>query len=174
MPGVEIQCNLIGPIEGSSFSVFTVHNEVVKVMFLHLSVCSQGRSLPQCRITPPQSRHKPPWSRHPPGADTPLEQAPPWKQTPRETRHPPANGYCCGRYASYRNAFLFSFYLVKERLFLNINTHFQDSAKNPVSDDTFPLIASFQTKRCQWTKIYTNFFTCIDEDHKLSLNYHAF
>ena len=43
-----------------------------------------------------------------PGADLPPEQAPPWKQTP-DTRHPPADGYCCGRYASYWNAFLYMF-----------------------------------------------------------------
>ena len=40
----------------------------------------------------------------PPGADTPWEQAPPQGADP-----PPADGYCCGRYASYWNAFLFIF-----------------------------------------------------------------
>ena len=59
--------------------------------------------------TPPQSRHpleqtpqsrhlrsRPLGSRHPPGADTP----------PPEADNPPENGHCCGRYASYWNAFL--------------------------------------------------------------------
>ena len=35
--------------------------------------------------------------RHPPGQTTP----------PRGRQPPPADGYCCERYASYRNAFLF-------------------------------------------------------------------
>ena len=64
------------------------------------------------RSRPPGSRH-PPWadtspgadppSRHPSplGADTPLEQTP-----PPEADNPPENGHCCGRYASYWNAFL--------------------------------------------------------------------
>ena len=65
--------------------------------------------------TPPWSRHPPradtPWSRPPRadtsgadplGADTPLEQTPP----PPEADNPPENGHCCGRYASYWNAFL--------------------------------------------------------------------
>ena len=43
-----------------------------------------------------QSRHAPPGSRHPPRADTP----------------PPRYGHCCGRYASYWNAFLFIDFIV--------------------------------------------------------------
>ena len=39
-----------------------------------------------------------PLGRHPPRADPP-------RQTP-PSRHRPADGYCCGRYASYWNAFL--------------------------------------------------------------------
>ena len=77
---------------------------------------------------PPSSRH--PRSRHPLGADNPPERTPPWsrplrsrhphpleqtplEQTPLEqtppsrSRPPQADGYCCGRYASYWNAFLF-------------------------------------------------------------------
>ena len=78
--------------------IFTVHNEVAKVMFLHQSVCPRG-DLPQCmlRYHPPprEQTHLPPradplWSGHPP------------EQTPL-----PADGYCCGRYASYWKAFLF-------------------------------------------------------------------
>ena len=67
------------------------------------------------------------WDTTPLGADPPpppLDQAPPGADTPRpgspQTRHPPgagippgadtppyqADGYCCGRYASYWNAFL--------------------------------------------------------------------
>ena len=79
--------------------------------------------------TPPPPKADTPGSRHPPGADTPLgadtpqEQTPPWEQTPPKSRHPPGadtplgvdtpreqtpsrDGHCCGRYASYWNAFL--------------------------------------------------------------------
>ena len=72
------------------YSVITVRNEVAKVMFLQASVCPQGGGgwcLPQCML-----------GCHPlPGADTP---------TPEETPPPRADGHCCGRYASYWNAFL--------------------------------------------------------------------
>ena len=85
-------------------SIFTVRNEVAKVMFLQASVCPQGLGvrgcLPQCMVgyhTPcPRSMDPPsadtpleqtpradtPWSRHHPGADTPM-------QTPPRSRHPP-------------------------------------------------------------------------------------
>ena len=102
-------------------------------MFLQASVCPQGGwgRLPQCMLgyhpsgadTPPGSRHppgsRPPGSRHPPGGqplqeqtpprtDTPQEQTPRREQTPPRSRHPSARyGHCCGRYASYWNAFLF-------------------------------------------------------------------
>ena len=87
--------------------------------------------------TPPWSSHPPGAamnrSRHPPGADTPpLGADPPWEQTPspggadtpspgadtpwsshptgsRDPVPPPRYGHCCGRYASYWNAFLLNF-----------------------------------------------------------------
>ena len=82
-----------------------------------------GADTPKGADTPrsdtPQSRH-PPGSRHPPVADTPWgadprEQTTPWgadthppEQTPpREQTTPPRYSHCCGRYASYWNAFLF-------------------------------------------------------------------
>ena len=92
----------------------TVRNEVAKVMFLQLSVCPQGGvCLSACwDTTPPGTRHPPgsrhthpgispplPQSRHPPGPGPP----PPREQTPPTG----ADGYRCGRYASYWNAFLF-------------------------------------------------------------------
>ena len=69
----------------------------------------------QWEQTPPgadtsQSRH--PQSRHPPQADPPGSRHPPREQTPPRSRHPPGAdtppryGHCCGRYASYWNAFL--------------------------------------------------------------------
>ena len=70
---------------------------------------------------PPVSQHA--LGQTPPPAETPcvsqhaLGQTPPWADTPG--RHPflpdtpladtsPADGYCSGRYASYRNAFFFT------------------------------------------------------------------
>ena len=68
------------------------------------SFCSQGRGcLPQRMLAySPPGRH-PPF--RPPG------------QTP-----PPADGYCCGRYASYWNAFMFykSRYLLPHTLLLSL------------------------------------------------------
>ena len=102
--------------------IFTVSNEVAKVMFLHVSVILFTRGgLPQCMLgyspgpgTPPQDQ-APPGSRHPP-EHTPPEQTPqsrpPGTRPPPPSRHPqgadthPRVGYCCGRYASYWNAFL--------------------------------------------------------------------
>ena len=67
----------------------------------------------QEQAPPPPEQAPTPWSRHPPRAGTPLEQAPPGAGTNPEQAFPPADGYCCGRYASYWNAFLF-----KIRLFI--------------------------------------------------------
>ena len=90
--------------------VVTVRNKVMKVMFLHLSVCPRWGGIPQCMLgyspqeqapswSRPSPEQAPPRSRHP----HPPEQVPP---TPREqtpppgSRHPPpADGYW--------NAFLF-------------------------------------------------------------------
>ena len=72
--------------------IFTVRNEVAKVMFLHLSVCPRGGGLPQCML----------------GYHTPLEQAPPGsRQPPPRSRHPLQQ---TATVASYWNAFLFSIY----------------------------------------------------------------
>ena len=101
-------------------------NEVAKVMSLQVSICPQeGVCLSACWDTtppqeqtppgtrhPPRSRHPHPRTRHPPweqtpppGADRP-DQAPPLEQNPP----PPRDGYCCGRYASYWNAFLLKYF----------------------------------------------------------------
>ena len=72
-------------------------------MFLRMSVILfTGGGLPQCMLA-----YHPPLDQAPP-----RDQAPPWEQTPP---HPPADGYCCGWYASYWNAFLFSFMFVAAR-----------------------------------------------------------
>ena len=98
----------------------TFHNEVVKVMFLHLSVshsvhgggrctCSRGVCLLWGVTCPPPSRYAPAGT--PPGQVHPIHP-PPGRYTPLGQVHPPppprpADGYCCGRYASYWNAFFF-------------------------------------------------------------------
>ena len=94
--------------------------EVAKVMFLQASVCPQGG---ECltRYTPP-GQVQPPRPGTPPGPGTlprtrytpsPGRYTPPKAGTPPQTRytppdqvHPPRYGHCCGRYASYWNAFL--------------------------------------------------------------------
>ena len=87
----------------------TVRNEVAKVMFLHLSVCPQGVCLSACWDTTPPGAGTPPPEQAPKGAGTPTRAGPtPQEQPPREQAPPPADGYCCGRYASYWNAFLSS------------------------------------------------------------------
>ena len=66
--------------------IFTVRNEVVKVIFLHLSVIlsTGGVCRSACWDTTPTRRPAPPpRSRHPPRARSPQDQAPNW------TRHPP-------------------------------------------------------------------------------------
>ena len=102
--------------------------------YVFTGIClSEGGCLPQCMVGyTPQSRHppgadppprnrQPSRSRHPAGsrhtslgadtppprADTPPEQTHPQEQTPPwEQTTPPRDGHCCGRYASYWNAFL--------------------------------------------------------------------
>ena len=105
--------------------IFTVRNEVAKVMFLQASVCPQGGISDQ--VHPPDQVHHPPWDQvhrpragTPPGPGTlPRPGTPPGtRYTPRDQVHPPRYGHCCGRYASYWNAFLywsaFSFVLFQQ------------------------------------------------------------
>ena len=85
--------------------IFTVRNEVVKVIFLHLSVIlsTGGVCRSACWDTTPTRRPAPPpRSRHPPRARSPQDQAPNW------TRHPPREqtATVADGYASYWNAFL--------------------------------------------------------------------
>ena len=105
-------------IKNNTNYIFTVRNKVAKVMFLQASVCPQrggggGVCLSACwDTTPPRSR--PPRSRHPleqtpppPRADTPQSRHPLGVDTPPQEQTRPRYGHCCGRYASYWNAFLF-------------------------------------------------------------------
>ena len=125
--------------ESAVLFMITVRNEVAKVMFLQASVCPQRGEGVSASVH--GGIPNPPKSRHPPGADTPLgadtprsghtpqsrsppEQTTTWEQTPlsrhpleqtplgADTLPPPRNGHCCGRYASYWNAFLFVFFLI--------------------------------------------------------------
>ena len=107
-------------------SIITVRKRSCgKVMFLHLSVSHSVHRrvcLSACWDTPTLGRHHPlgrhlPLGRHPPRADTPLPSACCDTHTPAKcmlgyTPLPSAcwdrHGYCCGRYASYWNAFLFN------------------------------------------------------------------
>ena len=67
---------------------------------------SPGQTPP--RQTPsrqaPTPRTDTPPGQTPPWADIPPGQTPPGQTPPAD---PPADGYCCGRYASYWNAFLY-------------------------------------------------------------------
>ena len=74
-------------------NIFTVRNEVAKVMFLQTSVCPRGEYLTMYtdeEQTPPPPGAEPPWTRytplgqvHPSRADTPRT-----RYTPRDQAHP--------------------------------------------------------------------------------------
>ena len=83
------------------FDIFTIRNEVAKVMFLHLSVCPQGgitwagtlrdQVHPPGPGTPPWDQVYPHWDQvHPPGPGTPPGQVPPYQVHPRDQVHPPS------------------------------------------------------------------------------------
>ena len=117
----------LGFPRGMRQPIITVRNDIAKVMFLQACVCPEGGLSASVHggIPPPGSRHPPGADNLPPGADplgaaTPQKQTPPQRDTPRSRHparsrhHPPGadtptrDGHCCGRYASYWNAFLFS------------------------------------------------------------------
>ena len=77
MPHTVQMCKYEGILEYSR--IFTVRNEVAKVMFLHLSVCPQGGSPSVHAGIPPP----PP----PPGPDTPRDQT-------RHLQEQPPQGAC--------------------------------------------------------------------------------
>ena len=93
-----------------------------RFFFSHLSVILFTGGLPQYMLgyhTPPPpppeqaplDQAPPPQQTPPragtPGVDTPLDQAPTPASRPPRAGTPPADGYCCGQYASYWNAFLY-------------------------------------------------------------------
>ena len=102
--------------------IITVRNEVAKVMFLQVSVCSQwgGGGIPaylaggipggwypsmHCRWYPSMPCNRSPGRSAPGGGVSApggcLLGGGVWR-----TSHPKADGYCCRRYASYWKAFL--------------------------------------------------------------------
>ena len=83
------------------------------VIFLHVSVIlSTGEvCLSACWDTTPQvqtpSRSRPPQEQNTRKSRPPLGGDPPRSRHPQGADPPSQDGYCCGRYASYWNAFLF-------------------------------------------------------------------
>ena len=81
------------------YEIFTVRNEVVKVMFLHMSVCPKwGEYLGRYPLGP----GTPPWDQvQPPGPGTPPDQVHPPRTrytplgpgTPQDQVHPPRTRY---------------------------------------------------------------------------------
>ena len=85
--------------------LITVHNEVAKVMFLHLSVCPQGGICLSAfwdGMPPPTDQELPP----PPEQGTTGTRNPSGPGTHPDPTPSGADDCCCGRYASYWNAFL--------------------------------------------------------------------
>ena len=89
--------------------IITGRNEVVaKVMFLLVSVIlSRGGGLPQCML----GYHPPP--KHTPGKHTPWQAPPQEAHTSPVSTHTPGIWSMSGRYASYWNAFLFSYHFIQ-------------------------------------------------------------
>ena len=73
-----------------------------------LSFCSQGGSSASVHAGIPPRRP----GTHPLGADPPRPDTPLAADTPREQTPPSPDGYCCGRYASYWNAFSLHIFLI--------------------------------------------------------------
>ena len=85
-------------------------NEVYVFTPVCQSFCSQGGvCLSACWDTTPGSRH-PTAKQTPPGTRPPRSRHPPRSRPPPPQEPESRDGYCCGRYASYWNAFLFHQY----------------------------------------------------------------
>ena len=123
---------LLSAMQRVNYLIFTVRNEVAKVMFLQACVCPQGgadipweQTLPWEQTPPlpglgappgqvhlpdqvhPPGPGTPPRTRYTPPGQVPSRNRPPRaRYTPRDQVHPPRYVHCCGRYASYWNAFL--------------------------------------------------------------------
>ena len=129
-------------------------------MFLHVSVCPQGRWYPsmQCRWYPSIPCRSP--DPHPGGKLRGLAWGSPgphpgWGVSSgphpggipacAEARHlpPPADGYCRGWYASYWNAFLFFFFFFK--YYLEDISPFCGAADTPVKTSGY-IFPGFQTQ----------------------------
>ena len=93
--------------------IYRPETKFAKVMFLHVSVCPQGGSPgPYPGGSPGHTQRESPGPHRGGGSRDPH-----WGGLQAHTlgvcvsqyalRQPPPDGYCCGQYASYRNAFLF-------------------------------------------------------------------
>ena len=114
------KCRTVAEMKCYENSIFTVRNEVVKVMFLHVSVpaCFAG-GIPACLAAGL-------WGRSALGDACSGGSAPGGMPAPRGVCSwgvcsggvcsrgcpPKADGYCCGRYESYWNAFLFPIWIL--------------------------------------------------------------
>ena len=118
-----------------------------------------GRHPTTTQTHPLSSRHPParqttPPGRHPPWVDTP----PHARQTP--PRHPPRDGYCSGRYASYWNAFLFvmvSFLTSFRGLTCGvISIPWRDTIVLTFASDQkkFTSVLTQNTRRCRTQKVF--------------------
>ena len=81
-----------------------------KVMFLHVCVCPQGGWYPSmhCRWYPSMPCSRSPEGSAPKGVPAPGGCLPQEGVLLPGVWRTPRDGYCCGRYASYWNAFLFT------------------------------------------------------------------
>ena len=83
--------------------IFTIRNEVAKVMFLQVCVCPRGVvSQHALQVVSQHALQQVSRGMPAPGGCLFPGGGCVWRRTPR-----PADDYCCGRYASYWNAFLF-------------------------------------------------------------------
>ena len=125
---IDIRHHTCTKFEGLAKYFIAVRNEVAKVMFLQVCVCLQGGGIPACLVggipaclaASLQGGWYPsvPCSRSPGGACSQGGCLLLGGACSRGEETPcPADSYCCGRYASYWNAFLLWVYLPKLLLF---------------------------------------------------------
>ena len=107
--------SLFKPIGTSVESVYSVsHESSPSATKLRRLCLSTGGCLPQCMLgyRPPPRR-----TRHPAGPGT-----------PSRSRHLSPDGYCCGRYASYWNAFLFGWFFTANFYTVSCKNFWKSSA----------------------------------------------
>ena len=97
----QVNHSLIKSSSVCTIIIFTVRNEVAKVMFLHVCVCPQRgstwASTPRDQVHPPGpgTSHRTRYTTYPPGTRCThpgTRYTPPWPGTPRDQVHPPGPG----------------------------------------------------------------------------------